>query len=61
MALQKIMRRIRRPQNPEAERLWLADTMDWMQLWTEQPATEPDPEPARPDSLEPSDDFSPGL
>lgn len=61
MAVQNIMRWIRRPRRPEPERLWLADTLDWLQLWHEEPATAPDPEPTRPDSFNSSDDFSPDL
>jgi hypothetical protein len=63
LAFHKIMRRIPRPETPpvEAARLWLADTLDWLQLWHEEPVTEPEPnnEPARPDAL--ADDFSTDL
>jgi hypothetical protein len=49
---------------PEAERFWLSDTMDWLQLWADNEATTaPDAthEPARPDSPDDPPDFSPGL
>ena len=64
-ALQNIMRRIRRPEAPPPEpgSLWLADTMDWLQLWREEPITEPEacPEPTRPDGFDATADYSPGL
>jgi hypothetical protein len=63
--LQKIIRRIRHPKTPppEVERLWLSDTMDWLQLWHEETISERDvsDEPTRPDSLDSPDDFSSDL
>jgi hypothetical protein len=60
---QYIIRWIRRPETatPDATRPWLSDTLDWLQLWTEEPTTAPDLEhdPMRPGSFDPSADFSP--
>lgn len=65
LAFQKIMRRIRPPATPPppAESLWLADTMDWMQLWHEEPNSGPEAydEPTRPDGFDAAADCSPGL
>ena len=49
----------------QPERVWLADTMDWLHLWADSDATSaPDAtdEPTRPDSPDDlSADFSPGF
>jgi hypothetical protein len=62
LAFHKIIRRIPRPKTPpvEAARLWLADTLDWLQLWHEESVIEMEPcnDPARPDAY--TNDFSTG-
>ena len=57
----RLVRSIFHPREGEPERPWLSDTLEWLQLWTEEPATGPDldHDPMRPGSFDPSGDFSP--
>jgi hypothetical protein len=58
--VRSIIRRVRRPRH-EPERLWLSDTLDWLQLWATFDETSPDLGPFRPGSFPGDDGFSPGL
>jgi hypothetical protein len=62
LAVQKIMRRVhRKPPPTEAERIWLSETMDWLQLWADSEAMsdlDAASDPTRPDGSNDIYDFS---
>jgi len=55
-----IRRRIHRPP-PLPERLWLSDTLDWLQQWAAFEDALPTGEPIRPDNCPGDGGFSPSL